>query len=428
MKTPTIEKRGDSLCFVWGSVGIALDYLHERSDGIHGEITVQHEVAPDRYGHIHWARINLSSTSARDSLRKVLIGKTKDDLGNVPYEWEAMIEYACSVSARRHREGEPFIWLNEKPLPPAVSYLIGPMLPSGQTSIIFSAGGSGKSLFSLSIGLAMAEGIILPSGLRPAKRLRVLYLDYESDDDEQRTRLEWLANGMGLTSTPNILYRHQTRPIVDDIARIKKVVDEEEIGLVILDSIAYALRGSAIDADVVIEAFNALRSLGSKVTRLVIGHIPKADKDQKVGSIYGSVFFENAGRSVWEMRVELENDGVSMAMFQRKSNWGKKSPPFGLRYRFDDEQSAVMVYDHEVEGDSALITHASMSYQLTAALRQGKRTTRQLADDITGNVDSVRRTLQRMEKRGEIVSIGVNGNGPTAEKFYGLIHLNGKGA
>lgn len=427
MRTPTIEKRGESICFLWGGLQMSLDYLHERSDGIHGEITVQHETAPDRLGHIHWARINLSSTTARDSLKKVLVSKTKDDLGNVPFEWEPMIEYACSVSAKRHREGEPFVRLRSLPLPPTTSYLLGPMLPSGQTSIIYSQGGSGKSLLSLAIGVAMQEGVILPSGLIPAKRLQVLYLDYESDEDEQRTRLEWLARGLGLSETPDIICRHQIRALKDDITRIKREVDVENIGLVIVDSIAYALGGSAMDADIVIEAFNALRSLGPKVTRLVIAHIPKADKEQKVGSIYGSVFFENAGRSVWEMRAELENDGVSLAMFQRKSNWGKKSAPFGLQFQFDDEDRSVLVRGVNVENDSELIIHATVAYQLTAALRSGRRTPRQLADDISGNVDSIRRTLLRMEKRGEVIAISA-GTGPTAEKFYGLVHSNGKGA
>ena len=48
MNKPTIARRGEALMFLWEAqeIGIALDLLHERSDGIHGEITVQREQGP----------------------------------------------------------------------------------------------------------------------------------------------------------------------------------------------------------------------------------------------------------------------------------------------------------------------------------------------------------------------------------------------
>lgn len=428
MKTPTIEKRGQSIVFTWpeSEVGIALDLLYERNDGIHGEITVQREFGPNLNGHMHWARINLSSTTARDSLRKVLIGKTKDAMGGCPYDWEPMIEYACSVAAVRHREGEPFVHLAAMPVPPKVTYLLGKMLPVGQTSLIYSKGGSTKSLLALAIGASVSSGVILPGGLVPSMRTPVLYLDYEAGEEEQSVRLEWLRKGMGLATTPDVICRYQQRSIASDINRLRREVDEEKVGLVIVDSIAYGLGGgSAMDADVVIEAFTALRSFGNKVTRLVIAHIPKADKEQRAASIYGSVFFENAGRSVWEMRAEDEEDGVSVGLFQRKSNWGKKWPPIGLRFRFDDEGEQVVIRPYNVEDDPELASHGSVSYQILATLRSGSRTPKQVADETGASFNTVKTTLLRLEKRGEVIALNATRGGPGNEKLYGLVHKNG---
>jgi hypothetical protein len=422
-----IERRGEAVFFLWqdSGVGIALDLLHERSDGIHGEITVQRETGPNQQGHIHWARINLSSTTARDGLRKVLHGKTKDDLGNSSYEWEPMIEYACSVAAKRHREGDPFVSLRDMPVPPKLTYLLDKMIPVGQTSLLYSSGGSGKSLIAMAIAVAVSSGYPLPGGLRPNQKTRVLYLDYETDEEEQRLRLEWICNGMFLSEVPDIICRHQTRPLVDDLGRIRREIDAQSIGLVIVDSIAYALGGSAMDADYVIAAFNGLRSLGNQVSRLVIAHIPKAEKGAQQASIYGSVFFENAGRSVWEVRSETENDGITMGLFQRKANWGKKFAPFGLRFVFDDVGESLSIENHAIEDDPELASHGSVSFQVLAALRAGKRTPKQLNVDLGVNLDTIRRTLIRLEKRQEILSFPPLTAGPGSEKSYALPHLNG---
>jgi hypothetical protein len=427
VRKPTIDRRGEALLFLWEEqgVGIALDLLHERSDGIHGEITVQRENGPGSAGHIHWARINLSSTTARDGLEKALVKKTKDDRGECSYEWNLMIEYACSVAAKRHREGDPFVSLRDMPVPPKLTYLLDKMIPVGQTSLLYSSGGSGKSLIAMAIAVAVSSGYPLPGGLRPLQKTKVLYLDYETDEEEQRLRLEWIRAGMLLPEVPDIICRHQTRPFVDDLARIRREVDTQGIGLVIVDSIAYALGGSAMDADYVIAAFNGLRSLGNQVSRLVIAHIPKAEKGAQQASIYGSVFFENAGRSVWEVRSETENDGITMGLFQRKANWGKKFAPFGLRFVFDDVAESLTIQHHAIEDDPELASHGSVSFQILAALRSGKRTPKQLQADIGGNLDTVRKTLLRLEKRQDVLSFPPLSGGPGSEKSYALALRNG---
>lgn len=422
---PDVEIDGPRVAFTWKDqhVGIAFDYLNERTDGLHGEIRITAIDASGRAtGHIHWARINLSSTTARKSLVDVITKQTRHDDGECPYDWPQLAEYACTVAAQKYREGEPFIDLADVPRPPRMQYLVEKLLPKGKTSVIYSRGASGKSLLSLSIAMGVSRGRSLPSGLVVQERANVLYLDYETDEEEQRLRLDYLWRALKNEPLPSVRYRRQTRMLMNDIDQIKREVKRQQIGLVVVDSIAYAMAGKAIDTEVVIGSFNALSSLGPECTRLVIAHIPKADKESKEATIFGNVFQENGARSIWELRSTDENDGISMGLFQRKQNWGKKFDPIGLRFTFDDVKESVELKSHVIEDDPELVAHGSLSYRLLSALRTGVQSTSELAEAAGDSRESVTRTLRRLAERGTIVRFESNGKGRGQEQRWGLTY------
>lgn len=426
--TPEIDATEDSVTFIWRDqgAGIGFAFLYERQDGLHGEVSVTaHVDGMLKPVHIHWARINLSSTTARDNLVKFLVKRTSEDGGRAcRYDWAAMVEYACTVAAQRFRDGEPFVDLASVPRPPRMAYLVEKLLPKGQTSVIYSRGASGKSLLAMAVAMAVSRGKALPSGLLVPHAANVLYLDYETDVDEQRLRLDYLWRSLKGEPLPNVIYRRQTRPLAADVQRIRAEVRSRDIGLVIVDSIAYAMGGSAMDAEIVIGAFNALRMLGDQCTRLVVAHIPKAEKDSTQASIFGSVFQENAGRSVWELRSTDETDGIAMGLYLRKKNWGKGFDPVGLRFTFDDARESVELKNLVIEDDPELVSHGSLSYRLLAALRSGSLSTKRLIEETGGDSESIRRTLRRLSSRGEIVQIGANGAGRGADPQWGLAAVN----
>ena len=417
----------DNCCTVlWQDegVGFAFESLQERRDGLHADLEVQ-AIVPGREkpGHIHWARLNLASTSGREGLLKACFKKTSDDGGKTSrYDWEDLIEYACTITAKKFREGEPIINLAELPRPDKFGYLVEKIMPKGQTSAIFSRGASGKSLLAMAIAMAVSEGYNLPSGLKVTSTEKVLYLDYETDAEEQRLRLDYLWKARKGSALPNIFYRRQLRALADDIAFIKAEVKRLNIGLVVVDSIAYAMAGKAMDPEVAIQTFNALRSLGPAVTRLVIAHIPKADKEQKESSIFGSVFQENAARSIWEMRSTEMQDGIAIGLFMRKKNWGKGFDPIGLRFTFDDLNEAVMLHHFVIADDPELASHSTLTFRLVSALRSGSKSERELTDETGGTSETIRRTLTRLEARGEIVRIGTNGTSRGSDRTWGLAY------
>jgi hypothetical protein len=67
---PGVTQLGDELVFEWPQHGVSLAFGHlrEGSEGLHGEIVVTSSIL----GEIHWSRMNLASTPAREGLVKKL--------------------------------------------------------------------------------------------------------------------------------------------------------------------------------------------------------------------------------------------------------------------------------------------------------------------------------------------------------------------
>ena len=437
---PEIIAAGNRITFLWHAqgVGIAFDHLREiygsLMGGLNGEVTVSGLSAHGKLNgngeHIYWARHNLSSGSAREELARLLKKRTpaEDNPKVSIYPWDDMLEYACTAAARRWRAGEPFVDLATMQRPERAGFLVEKLLPRGQTSVLYSRGGAGKSLMSLALCVAVTTGTSLPGGLRPTAIAPTLYLDHESDEEEQRLRLEWLAKGLGLSTLPSIICRHQTRPIAADLDRIKAEVDEKGIKLVVLDSIAYSLGGSPQDEELVIAAFNALRTLGTDVSRIVVAHIPKGQKDSQQASIFGSVFHENAGRSIWEVISTENRDGFSLALYHRKRNWGKRLAPIGLRFVFDDPAESVRIEATSVEDDPELLSHDTATAQILAALRKGKLTINGMADATGLKRPAVAEGVRRLTAKGEISLVDPGGRGRGNESSYGLAAPDDQGA
>ena len=91
-------------------ISVRLDRLTEDSKHtVTGEITISSSV-PGHRGHLHQARLNLTSTSARRTLATYLNSRAQGG------DWDGIVEQACVRVLEGYREGEPLVHLANHPL------------------------------------------------------------------------------------------------------------------------------------------------------------------------------------------------------------------------------------------------------------------------------------------------------------------------
>src|SRR5208283_3679689 len=96
----------------------------------------------------------------------------------------------------------------------------------------------------------------------------VLYLDWEASFEDHQRRVWLIKKGLGISSEETFLYRFCSAPLTNDINSVQRIVSENDIGLVIIDSQMAAAGYGPDAAQVSSQFYNAIRSL--KCTTLTI--------------------------------------------------------------------------------------------------------------------------------------------------------------
>jgi len=398
VEAPEIQRLGDEWAATWPAHGVTISFgsVRENSDGIHGEMSVVSGVM----GEIHWGRINLASTSAREGLVRKL------DQAAPGLPWRPILERACRQAARDLRTGEPVVPLVPRQADEGSRFLLPKLLLAGETNVEFADGGSGKSLFALAIAQSVSTGIALPGGLVPSAPTRVLLLDYESHRPEHEDRLARLQGAGRPPAGLPILYRPMTRPLADEAGTIRAEIDRHNIGLVIVDSLAPACGPEPEGADAVVRTMTALRSF-APATRLVLAHVTKAAAEQRRGPVkpFGSAFVYNLARNIWELRKADEDEGADLviAAFHRKSNAGRLYPPLGFRFTFHD--GVTSLHAHDIGQAPDLLARTSLAFQIQKDLAFGAQTVASLVEATGSSKDTVARTLRRLRTTGKVIPL-----------------------
>ena len=109
------------------------------------------------------------------------------------------------------------------------------------------------------------------------------------------------------------------------------------------DSVVPAAGPEAEGSEAAVRLMGVLRSLGPGISRLLVGHVPKGEATQN-GPTYpfGSVFYWNLSRSVWEIRSDDDDrEHLRLSLTHKKVNAGPKLPTFGLDFHFQADRITV---------------------------------------------------------------------------------------
>lgn len=408
---------GESVRSYWKDINLGLDFrsFRESRDGLFAEVEINSfnptgSISGHLYGPVH---INLVGATTRATLAKACAPSS-----DKPQKWwEALIQHTLRAVIFDFRRGEPVVDLATVERRTSSKDLLPGILPYGDTTIIYGAGGSLKSGTALAMGISCCTNSVFIRGVQPSHQVNVLYLDWETNKHEQSERMRAMLPGGNLSLVEGrFFYRRCWRPLVEEITQIREEVDRHQIGLVVIDSLMYACGTDPESAESAIRTMNALRSLGEKVSRLCVAHMSKAEieKDNGKGRIYGSVFWENSARSVFEVRMDEQpslDGSVRTAMYHTKVNRGRKLEPIGLLWVFNDDQMPMGVRRADVYDSENLAARLPLGNRALQALRQavGGASLADLAGTLATTPDALTPVLERLVEKGHALRLP-NGN------------------
>ena len=357
-------------------IAIRLDRLHDRSEAVSAEVSIKSSL-PGQPSHLHQARLNLTSTTARKTLAAFL---TERYGASAP--WGDILEQMCVLVLEHYRTGEPPVELGKLPRREALRYRVNPLLLEGQANMIYGAGQTGKSMMADYLAV-LVDSPLNQNGLE-AEPGNICIIDYETDEEEVAERVRMLQAGAGVETPTNIIYRYGRLPFADDIEQIQRIVVEHDIDLVIVDSLGMAAGGDQDKSTDLIRYFQALRTL--KCTSLTIDHV------NKEGKLYGNVYKFNEARNIWECKASAEpgTDILDIGLYHRKMNNGRLLKPLGFRFSFTGTQCVVS--KQAVKDIPVLAAAMPLRLQLRDVLSRGALTTKQIYEELPVGDDGKRTT------------------------------------
>jgi len=382
-------------------LSVSVKSLHEHKTGqVSGEITVTTD-APGYKPLLHRANLNLSSTTARNTLSKTLSQRYNGA------NWDTILEQVCNTAIDAFREGEPIVevFSCDEVKPPG--YLLYPFLQLHKPTVIFGEGGDGKSL----VGMLMAIAVILPwkdnrlgFSINRDGPTNVLWLDYETDRDTVTWNLSRFRNGLELPEV-SLHYRRCSFPLTADVERIRNIIAEKNIGLLVIDSLGMACAGDLNSAETSIQFWGAQRQLN--VTTLIIAH-PSKDPLAKRRTIHGSGFFMREARSIWELKQVQEpgEEEKIVGLTHTKVNDGKLHRARGFRFLFSP--NSIRVEKQDLDEVEEFRQQMSTGQQILTLLKDGDASVADIKEQTGLTENNIRVTLYRLQKRGKARKVGDN--------------------
>ncbi len=417
-------QKGDAFSFdCKNGVVIEIDRLCDDSGGLTGEITIVDEGGLSTRL-LHCARLNLMSTQSRSTLVRSL-EKAKEGV-----QWHQILEEVCFVTKDTYRKGTPLIRIGNLPPSPLPRWMVYPYVEYGGPTILFGDGSAGKSILAAAIAVGVAGGYNI-IGKTKCPPTPVAYLDWEASKEAHDTRIKAICKTMDLQVPDNIFYRREHAHIAQSADDLRRQLQKEQIGFIIIDSLAAACGGEPESAEVITRLFNAARSFG--VPWLGIHHVTKsAASNGDAKKPFGSVFAHNLARLTWGVEAEQQegDDFKGVTLTNHKNNNGRleKKQTYRIQYynEGDPEEErlvGVEIKRCDVSEFPELLKRRSTTERIIIALRQSPKTYVQLQTETGASHDVLMARMADLRKAG--VAVKIPGSTPVAFALVDRQHANG---
>jgi RecA-family ATPase len=354
--------------------------------------------------------MNLMAPNTRATVVNALADRDKDLKKE---EWARLLESVCFMAREEYRKGDPAIDLWEVPQREGSRWLLEPFVEDYSVTVLFANGGSGKSIFALAIAASVDSGKSIVGNLQGGCR-PVLYLDWEADRFTHRERLDAIYRGAKLDRAAwPFLYKRMHGSLQEAAGNIRRMITENSIGFVIVDSMGMARCAEAKDTGPTIELFQAARSFDLPV--LIVDHISKeAIKSGNADSPFGNIYTHNEARNTWLLeKVQDEGERESyLVLTHKKCNNGplQKRRAFKLIFDSDTDERLQCVTFEEVDMKKTrrLADKLSVKDRILADLNastEGNNSVKAIAESIGVSEAQVQSRMSQLKNEGKVLWI-----------------------
>lgn len=363
-------------------VQFVFDRVTEQHGGIHSEVSVILGATEVMSG------MDLSLKS--DDKQTRIVGTLKKLSAAVP--WKILLQKACSMVVKRHREGTPIVQL--LPVEGNVPFLLNPLVYDKHPTLLYAPGGSCKSYLALWLALLACHGAQAANiaGIQTG----VLYLDWELNEQTVGGRLRALQAGHPELSLFTPYYRRCEYPLTQEAHQIAVQVAKLGIGLLIVDSVGMACGSDLASPEAAISLQRAFRQIGC--ASLTLAHVAKNTPEGQARSAYGTVFFRELARNTWELQKAEQENPAKLILTQDKNNFGPRQKPLGLTVTFAGDAVTIAACDPETEPDLEIAL--PIANRIRNLLEDGELwTAKEIADALGQNLTIVKPALSRYRGR-----------------------------
>jgi len=366
------------------SARLTFDRLIDQRGGVTAELTVVLDATELLSG------VDLGIKS--DTGHTKIAGSLKLLAPTVP--WKYLLQKACALVLRRHREGPPIAILSKDTKVEPLTFSIAPIVHRKKPVILYADGGKGKSTLALMWCMLVSTGerVAAFSALKGVP----MYLDWEDDEGVHARRLKAIQAGHPELLQAKVLYQRCTEPLTRLIHDLARTVQAHGVTMVVIDSILQAAGGDA-SAEATGKLFAAIRALN--VESILIGHVAKSlGEGPEHATVYGSIFNQNLSRGTWELKTQQEvgEDGAILGLFNNKQNLMRKHPPIGLKVTHNQEGTMVKYEDFDLSQAVELAAALPLPNRIRNLLEDGAaRTSRQIAEELEAKLPTVKSALSR---------------------------------
>lgn len=381
---PVVTQVAEEIWYAWPDVSIKL-VLSKLRETESGAVRGMVEVTNGTGRHIWWSQVSLTTATDRKTLTQKLDKAAQHPDGS----WETDVDRLFQDAYKRH---------TKVPDPSKVSgaeednlnaaFLIDPLLPEGQVTLLLADQGSTKSYLMLYLAVCIAQGCPTVLG-KPVRKGPVVLFDWEVDESVANRRVSWICRGLGIAVPDGLHYLNMSTRgrIFDRIRDMRHIVDRIQPQLVLIDSLTFATGADLNSAEYAAPTMSAVGSLGEGVTKLASAHPNKASRNAGADeiSVIGSSLFEYRARAIWHMkREDRRTSRFGVSLTPRKPFDGPPQAPLAYRLVFDNQAKAVHFEGLRLADapnlESATLTNAERIRRVLA--KQGRLDTNQLAERL----------------------------------------------
>ena len=283
-----------------------------------------------------------------------------------------------------------------------IDFLAKPLVLKGGGTILFGPGGAGKSSTGFLAATAVDSGT---NGIWGTVATRSLLVNLERPEDTIIRRIFATNGALGLESErPLAVLTARGKTLTGIESVVRRYIQDEGIGFVVLDSISRAGMGKLTDDDTANATVDILNSFG--IAWLAIGHTAKDNPNE----VFGSIHYANGADIVAKLSSERVGPlelGVRIEI--TKANDIIFPEPMTLRYTFDEEYG---LHDAKIVGpdtypelskDTRTLPQKITDYLLREA---GQATATEIAEAMGVDRSAVSRILNSDDRYSKMPNTG----------------------